>query len=248
MSAPAASSSSVHVEIPGLLALSERGHWGACGLIAEATAYHVCSTWATLPLVDRAATDTLIATWINEYHAAINPANGQPRASATGITTLGNIYWHLALHKAHLAGYIPYSDTPDLAALHTFVRNQAVLGNPVIIEVGNAAALPHNEQGIQYHFVCLGGIDSVQGYLVANGDTTDALTTTALTVPCYWATWQQLVNAKICGAIALDRTWKPAPPPPAPPPPVVPIGLADAIAQAETLVAALKAMQTPAGG
>ncbi len=229
-----------HVEIPGFVALSERGHWDACSVVAEIDALHVCP-WNAVPLAENS-----IDAWRWQYvqHGKWSYYNGKPIG-----TTLKNIYWHLtetAIH-AHIAGYIPYSDTPNLTALHAFVKQHTLAQNPLIVQVVNAQALPHAEQGVYSHFVAIGGIDSVKGYLVANGDTVDALQTTALTVPLYWATWAQLVAAKISGAIALQRIVAPAPapppPPPVTPPPTPPIGLAAAIAQAETLLVALKAME-----
>lgn len=197
-----------HLEIPDFVALTERGNWGACGIIAELDALQVCP-WGNISFADPAAIDAKAKQWIAEYAAA-------GRASATGITTLGNIHWHLQLHAPHLAGYIPWSATPNLDALHTFVKTHMLLQNPVIIEVGNAAALPNNQTGIQFHFVVLGGIDSTLGYLVANGDTQEALTTTHELVQTHWATWQQLITAKVCGAIAVQRGWTPPPPPDTP--------------------------------
>ena len=231
MHAPAAATG-VHVEIPGFQALSEQGHWDACAVVAELDALHVC-TWRNEPLVENT-----INAWRWQYVQA-------RRWTAGAGTTLSNIYWHLTQTpiRAHIAGYIPYSGSPDMAALHTFIKTQMLAQNPVIVEVSNAAALPHAEQGVRYHFVCLGGIDSTQGYLVANGDTLDAIQNKpGAIVPTYWATWAQLTQAGVCGAIALQRVVTPPPPPP-PPPPVPPIGLQDAITQAEALLAALKAME-----
>lgn len=224
----------VHIEIPGFAAVSERGHWDACGPIAELDALHVCP-WTRQGVV---LNETAIASTRWQYVEA-NHWRGHG-------CYLSDIHWHLQHIGAHIAGYVPFSDTPDLATLHTFVKQQLVAQNPVIIEVSRAYNLPKNEAGVDYHFVALGGIDSTQGYLVANGDTVDAFSHPAgATLPLNWATWQQLVNAGICGAIALQRIL-PTPPTPTPVPtvpPVPPIGLADAIAQAEALVAALKAMQ-----
>lgn len=240
MSAPAAATG-VHVEIPGFQAISEQGHWDACAVVAELDALHVC-TWRNEPLVENT-----IDAWRWQYVQAIDPATKKPRWTSGQGTTLGNIHWHLtetAIH-AHLAGYIPYSDSPDLAKLHTFIKSHMVAQNPVIIEVSNAAALPHAEPGVRYHFVTLGGIDSVQGYLVASGDTLDAIRGKAgARVPTYWATWAQLTQAGVCGAIALQRVVAPPPPPPPPSPipPIPPIGLQAAITQAEALLAALRAM------
>ena len=232
MSAPAANH--VHLEIPGFQAISERGHWDACSVVAELDALHVCA-WRNEPLVENT-----IDAWRWQYIQA-----GQWSKIQSEGATLSNIYWHLTQTpiRAPIAGYIRYSDSPNLAALHAFLKQQMLAQNPVIIEVSRAYNLPHNERGVEYHFVTLGGIDSDAGYLVANGDTTDAFSKPAgARLPTYWATWTQLTQAGVCGAIALQRVVTPPPPPP-PPPPVPPIGLQDAITQAEALLAALKAME-----
>lgn len=237
MSTATAAPAKVHLEIPGAQSLSERTSpyvpWDACAVIAEAVALHVCP-WNAVPLIK----NTVLA-WRWQYIQ-----NGHWSKIQSEGTTLGAIYWHLTTNfiHAHVAGYIPYSDTPDRAKLHAFIKAHALKQNPIIIMVNNAQALSHNEPGVRGHFVTLAGIDSDLGYLTLNGDTTDALNTTALIVPSYWNTWAQLVAADIRGAIALDRGWT-APTPPPPPPPAPPIGLQDAIAQAEALVVALKAME-----
>lgn len=229
MSAPAAAPASVHIEIPGFQALSEQGHWDACSVVAEIDALHVCP-WNGVPLAENS-----INAWRYQY-----VKNGHWRG---GGCYLSDIYWHLGYIKAHVAGYIPYSPTPNLATLHGFLKDHAVKGNPIIIEVANAAALPHAEQGVQYHFVAIGGIDSQLGYLIGNGDTTDALQKPpGAIVPCYWATWQTLVNAKICGAIAVQRIVE------TPPPPDPPIDTAQALKLAHEAQAALDELVKVLGG
>ncbi len=248
MSAPAAPAASpaavnIHIEIPGFQALTERNHWDACALIAEMDALNVCPWASTKFSLGASAISNRVSSWRNEYIAAGRwdlPNHG---------TSLKNIYWHLTKHKAHIAGYIPYSDTPNLQALHDFIKHHTLAQNPVIIQVVNAQALPKNESGVASHFVTLGGIDSADGYLVANGDTEQALTTGAFLLSLNWATWAVLVKAQIRGAIALDRSWQAPTPAPTPTPtptptPVVPIGLADAIASVENAQQALSVALT----
>ena len=228
----AAPTLNVHIEIPDFQALSERGHWDACAVVAEADALHVCA-WNGVPLVENT-----INAWRWQYIQAKRWTQGSG-------TTLGNIYWHLTQTaiRAHVAAYIPYADSPNLDALHQLLKAQCLAQNPIIIEVGNAAALPHAEQGVQYHFVTIGGIDSAEGYLIANGDTLDAFShANGAILPTYWASWQTLVNAKICGAIALDRGYKPPAPPPAPAgSPLDTASLLALLAEAETTLDAIKA-------
>lgn len=238
-------STAVHIEIAGFEALSEHGHWDACAIIAEMDALNICA-WAATKFTPPGNVSAQVVSWRAEYLAAINPTTRKPRFTPGEGTTLGNIYWHLTKHLAHLAAYIPYSDTPNMDALHTVIKAQMVAGDPVILQVTRAYNLPRNEKGVDVHFVTLGGIDSTAGYLVANGDTTDALASAELIVPTYWATWAQLVAAGLCGAIALDASYKPATPPVpvvTPPPSSTPSDVATLAAEAlsalQKLVAAL---------
>lgn len=210
--ATATAPAKTHIEIPGAQSLSERTSpyhpWDACAVIAELVALHLCA-WRNEPLAKNT-----VWSWRWQYIE-----NGHWSKIQSEGTTLEAIYWHLtatAIH-AHIAGYIPRNDAPNLAALHAFIKAQMLQQNPVIVFVGNAQALAKNEQGVHGHFVTLAGIDSDAGYLTLNGDTLDALNTTDLLIPSYWNTWEQLVNAQINGAIALQRTVA-VPPPPAPNP------------------------------
>lgn len=235
MSAPApVSETAVHIEIPGFQALSEQGHWDACSVVAEIDALHVCP-WNGVPLAENS-----INAWRYQY-----VKYGHWRGNGC---YLSDIYWHLTETPIHapITGYIPYSPTPNLAALHKLLIDQASKQNPIIIQVANAAALPHAEQGVQYHFVAIGGIDSDLGYLIGNGDTTDALQKPpGAIVPCYWATWQVLVNAKICGAIAVERIVKPTTPPD---PPETPIDTAKALQLAQQAQSTIDELVKVLGG
>lgn len=208
----------VHQIIPGAQAMSEfQGYNDDCGPNAELMALHVCP-WDASPL---SANGLNSFRW--QYVQAGKWGNG---------TTLANILWHLNTRHAHIRpGAIPYSGTPNLTALHAYIKQETLLNNPIIIQVSNAQALTRNEQGVKYHFVTLAGIDSTLGYYTLNGDVLDALGGAHLLIPGYWNTWEQLQAAGICGAISLDRNYKPPTPAPTPSPtPVPPIGLADALA------------------
>lgn len=235
MGAPAAAAAKTHIEIPGAQAKSERepGRWMDCGPIAELDALHCCPAYtARYPL-----TLAIVQELHREY-----VAYGHWRG---GGCYLSDIYWHLTQYvHAPIAGYIPYSDTPDLAKLHDFVKTQMLAQNPVIIECVRAYNLPHNEAGVNGHFVTLAGIDSDLGYLVLNGDTTDALQTQDNIVPAYWATWTTLTKAGICGAIAVHRVV----PPVTPPAPPVGDSSSEALVLAHQALSALQALITKLGG
>jgi len=216
----AAPASSIRRIIPGFAALSEQGHWDACAIIAEMAAAHACPwavrMWPDVALSNPAAVNAKIVNWRQMYLSASRWTVGHG-------TTLGNIYWHLGELHAHLAGYIPTVNSPNLTALHDFVKRHTYHGNPVIIFISRAYNLTKNEAGVYGHFVTLGGIDSTLGYVTANGDTLDGLRSAAgAIIPCQWNTWAQLVAAGINGAIALDASYAPPAPPSPPAPPVTP--------------------------
>ena len=151
------------------------------------------------------------------------------RFAQPGGQRLSDIAWDLGKRGVQKLDVtlVPENGSPDLNALHTQVREAALAGLPVIIEVSRAYNLPDNEGGVDYHFVCIGGIDSILGYLVANGDTLTFIRTrqTWMTADqMRWATWATLEAAGICGAITVhpNDTPPPPPPPPAPPPPPPP--------------------------
>jgi hypothetical protein len=68
----------------------------------------------------------------------------------------------------------------------------------VVLQIAQAYKLPGNEPGVQSHFVAIGGIDPVKGYLVANGDDVLALNVNGghgKVIPCRWMTWDEIVAA-----------------------------------------------------
>jgi hypothetical protein len=192
-----------------------------------------------------AAMSALLTAYGQEYVAAgqCGMKNGLPHDM-----TLGNIYWHLTTRRgwqSHIAGYIPCVNTPNLPALHAFVKHHTWIGNPVIAFVSRAYALTLNQPGIYGHFICMGGINSVKGYTTANGDTLDGLKSIpGAEVPVQWNTWAQLVSAGVNGMIALDGSKpQPAPAPapiPAPVPAPVPSPTPDDVLAAVT--AAIKSL------
>lgn len=79
-------------------------------------------------------------------------------------------------------------------------------GNPCVLNLANASALHGNEQGVKYHFVAVGGINSTQGYLIANGDAIPF-------GPATWHTWGEILGAQPIGLLEFHM---PESPPPAP--------------------------------
>jgi hypothetical protein len=188
----------VHVEVPGFQAFGEfHGSNKDCSADAELMARH--------PLDGSPLEAATLNLWWGEYWNTGHHTSGG--------ATLDHIYWHLtgSAHKldpskARVAKYIG-TDKIALAQLRAEIIAALVKGQTVIAYLGKALALPDNEHGVYGHFVALGGVDSDQGYLVGNGDTTDALGGHGSIgiIPTHWHSWNQLAAAEINGMIALEK-------------------------------------------
>lgn len=191
-SAPAATQN-VHIEIPHFHAMYEGAvAWDACGPVANEVA---------VAALEGRTPDTGNAMKARARDLAAG------RFTAHSGQTLADIVWDLQQRGYTDLQVIGYSGAPDSAylnALHTLIKAGASAQHPVIIEVSRAYNLPDNEAGVQYHFVVIGGIDSVAGYLVANGDTRTGIAQHPgwpAIIPLNWAGWGTLEAAGICGAI-----------------------------------------------
>lgn len=176
-------------------ALSEfvAGYHGDCGQTALLCALH-----------------TLEGTPLDAAHlgALVKADIAAHRASASGAEPLSSIY--SVLNAKHLVkAYHPYAEPFTLDWL-TLLRAQAGI-TPIIMEVANGQALPGDERGLHYHFICILGIQPA-GYLTADGDHPAAAQGKLVN---YDRT--QLANARPCGLIVCQFPPKqPAPPPPPP--------------------------------
>ncbi|HEY1388399.1 MAG TPA: hypothetical protein VGF38_07630 [Ktedonobacterales bacterium] len=185
----------VHVEASGFQAFGEfHGSNKDCSADAELMARH--------PLDGSPLDAATLNLWWSEYWNTGHHTSGG--------AALDHIHWHLtgSAHKldpkkARVAKYIG-TDKIALAQLRTEIIVALVKGQTVITYLGKALALPDNEHGVYGHFVALGGIDSDLGYLVGNGDTTDALGGHGI-IPTRWHGWNQLAAAEINGMIALEK-------------------------------------------
>jgi hypothetical protein len=185
----------VHVEVPGFKAFGEfHGSNKDCSADAELMARH--------PLDGSPLDAATLNLWWGEYWNTGHHTSGG--------ATLDHIYWHLTgsahkldANKARVAKYIG-TDKIALAQLRAEIIAALVKGQTVITYLGNALALPDNEHGVYGHFVALGGVDSDLGYLVGNGDTTDALGGHGI-IPTRWHGWNELAAAEINGMIALEK-------------------------------------------
>ncbi|HEY7340868.1 MAG TPA: hypothetical protein VH591_08305 [Ktedonobacterales bacterium] len=185
----------VHVEVPGFQAFGEfHGSNKDCSADAELMARH--------PLDGSPLDAGTLNLWWGEYWNTGHHTSGG--------ATLDHIYWHLtgSAHKldptkARVAKYIGTDKIP-LAQLRAEIIAALARGQTVITYLGKALALPDNEHGVYGHFVALGGVDSDLGYLVGNGDTTDALGGHGI-IPTHWHGWNELAAAEINGMIALEK-------------------------------------------
>lgn len=185
-------STNVHRELPKQLSLSEflAGSNASCGPDAELEALNELAAGNILDANHLAAIQKRDAVlgWFS-------PTGGEP---------LSSIYNDINKYEnVHLIQYIPYSNTPNADAIHTALINYAGT-YPIVVEVGNASALPSNESGVHYHFVTITGIDSVQGYEFLNGDDIQALKGFA-TYPARWMGWNVLLAAQPVGIIVFGR-------------------------------------------
>lgn len=213
---PAPAATVVDVEIPDFRALYEGAvEWDACGPVAGEVA--IAALQGRAPDIGRA--QAAIARDL-----AARDANGNARFMRGQGQSLANIAWDLQQQGFTELTVVPYSDTPDLAALHDLLKLGGLNKWPVILQPVRAYNLPDNEAGVNSHFVVSGGINSAKGYLLANGDTQTGIANAqyhgwpgAFSLPLNWATWATLVNAGISGAILVHPMgWSPAPPPPPP--------------------------------
>ena len=240
MTAPTATATAtaVHVQMDSFAALYEGAvAWDACGPVAAEVAMAALEgRKPDIGLAQKIRADAIAA-------GKFTPHSGQ---------TLANIVWELEQRGYTALTVVPFSNTPDPAALHALIKLGGLNKWPVIIEVSRAYNLPDNEGGVDYHFVVLGGIDSARGYLVANGDTKTGIANAkyhswpgAFDLPLNWATWQTLQAAGISGAILVHpKGWTPPAPPPPPAPTTVTVELSAIMALRAQATDALTALTT----
>lgn len=186
----------IHRRLPYLTSLSEfiAGSHAACGPDAELMALNELQTTGQILNADHLAAiqkRDMVAGWF----------------SMTGGEPLSSVYKDLNTYEhIHFIRYIPYSDTPDVNAIHQALIDFAGT-YPIVLQITNAQALTGNEQGVLSHFVAVVGIDSIAGYYVLNGDDIQGLPTRLgiQTYPGRWISWSSIANAKPVGLIVFGR-------------------------------------------
>lgn len=196
----------VHWIAPHFAAISEfAGHSDDCGPCA----HEVCvaaiegraPTQANMNAMRQADIDA--GRWIFDNGVSHGQSVQQLFASAQALTP------HI---KAELFPATVDYTTPDIEAIHQRLKTALLRGSVCVLNIGKAGNLQGNEHGVQWHFVACGGIDSVQGYLIANGDRTPAGGPD-------WIPWPNIASAV---PVALVEFF--APPPPQP---LLPNGVTD---------------------
>lgn len=171
------------------------GYHGDCGQTALLAAMHVL---LGTPL-DAAQLKALVVADIAAH-----------RAEASGAERLSSITAVLQA-RGMVAGIQQYREPFEYDWL-TLLRNDA--GTlPIILQLANGQALPGDEKGLEYHFICVLGIQPA-GYLCADGDNPACRSGALVNYDRV-----QLANAQPCGLIVCQAPPAPAAPPPAAPDP-----------------------------
>lgn len=194
---------------PGLMAMPETdGHGDTCGVIVIADYIHLLGK-VNLTITDIDNMRSNLISWglmdsQGEVGMTVSQvAAGFERYGVTPVKVVG------------------YSSNLNFVQFHQDIINALTHKQLVVYETSHAYALPDGQQGVDYHFVLLGGIDSLRGYLTCNGDTYTALKSKTPVSPVWYGIGS--LQASIpCGYIILPAIPEPAPPPPPQPPtPVV---------------------------
>lgn len=118
-------------------------------------------------------------------------------ANSTGATTVAALQTEALRYKASINTYWGYAQ-PFPHDWHTFLLDHAGI-IPIVLQIAAAHNLPGDEAGVNYHFICVLGLDT-GGYWVADGDNWAASQKLVL------YSYQDLANAVICGLLALNVT------------------------------------------
>ena len=242
-----ATATSVHVEIPhasGHALYEGAVNWSACSAVAVECAIAGCE--GRIPDAGNAK-----RTW--QRMIATGHVTKDKYGRVTGAELI-HCKWALADRGYEVVDFIDYSDTPNLAAIHSLLKSATLVRHPVVGIYTNGQALPNNERGVAGHFTTAAGIDSAAGYLIQNGDTQTAIANQAhysqwpacSNVPTNWATWTTLVNAGLKGIIAVHpKVAAPTPTPtPAPEAHQTPPQVQEALAAVEQASVALQTAET----
>lgn len=174
--------------LPNALHFSEfqDGYHGTCGETALATAL-VCAT----PPIETSAQAIALMLSIT------STLRSEGLADATGATTTSALHSYATSHGFTPApGYVSFQQPLDPATLHPYLLANAGVF-PIVLELANAQALPGDEAGVHYHFLCVVGI-SPSGYVCNDGDNSAAPTRLVT------YSWAELEAAIPCGLLGIE--------------------------------------------
>lgn len=198
---------------PGLAAMPETdGHGDTCGPIVIADYLHLLGRFnLTIANIDSLRQDLI--TW---GLMDVRNSNGVE----VGMT-LSQIYAAFTDHfKIKPVKYVGFNENLNFNTFHQDIIHALTNKQLVVYETANAAALPDGQRRIKYHFVLLGGINSLKGYLTCNGDTYTALKSKVPVSPV-WYGIGSIQASMPCGYMILPAIQEPAPPAATPAAPVV---------------------------
>jgi hypothetical protein len=162
----------VHWEEPAQVAVAETdGHGDTCGEIAML--------------------DDLVLRFPGKYQ----PTQAQVDAMRTeciqwhehsGGMTLYSIGQAMELHfGVKPVKVVPYNAALDFQLFRHDLINALLAHQPCIMQTSLGYKLPNNQPGVLQHFIYIGGIDSLLGYRVSNGDTLAALAHSGYVAPSW---------------------------------------------------------------
>lgn len=163
------------------------GYHGTCGETALATAL-TCAGNQT----DTAAGAIALMLAMTKEMIALG------WASSNGSTTTAHLHdeAHRRGYATDDAHYIPFANQIDPNLLHNILLQFAGV-KPIILEIARAYALPGDEAGVQYHFICVVGV-SPTGYICNDGDNS------AISQHLVTYSWAQIEAASPCGVLLID--------------------------------------------
>lgn len=209
----------VHIVVPGFKAIPEfsPGENDACGPTASECCIAACER-----------RDPTVAQML--AIRARDLAHVPPLFTVHGGQTLDELEADVHAYTAIQTTKTPQGSS--IEAVHAALKAATLRGNPCVLDLARAGNLPGNEADVNMHFIAIGGINSNQGYLVANGDHAPP---TFGPVGTYWVKWPAIAAAIPIGLLEYHM---PVPPPP--PPPLVDLALEVTRLQAEIVALDVK--------
>ena len=184
---------------PGFAALAETdGHGDSCGPIVMLDYRHLAhGVPLDIPTLDASRAELIGWGLMN--------TPGLPGMTMNAIGVALRDHYQVTPLKL-----VPWGQV-NFQTFHTDLITSLIAHQAVIIETGNASALPGNQPGVQNHFILAWGIQSDLGYYCANGDTLLALAKGGIAGPV----WYDLADLTACqpGAYAILPAVSPPPPP-----------------------------------